>query len=284
MFYKFATAFACFFVLGQAMADENIAGKGKGLAEEQGPIGAVGKGAPNEQGPLGVDEGKGVGGEQGPLVDEGKDVGGEQGPLFDEGKDVGGEQGPLGPNEAGPMGGEQGPLGPNEAGPVGGEQGPAKELGAVGTAFPLATATFDDLKLACVDPARFHFQLPPGNIRIACESRETAWVPDGNSAITGDCTRTVTGQLYSNKIVIGEEQYSIAVPSNDLSCPRFKEVIKIFRSEYGTTCEEILAYSDLGHFCQERLSSDPNAIPELVVVEDTGRALDTCGANVSGGK
>jgi len=260
MFYKFATVFACFFVLGQAMAAEDP--NAKGGAGEQGPSGAVSKGAANEQGPAGPSEGPAMGGEQGPLGPNAEKAGSE-GP----GPNVGG-------NEAGPnVGG--GELGPNEGGAA---KGPET------TPFPVAAVTFDELKLACVDPARFHVQLQPGNIRIACESRETAWVPDTTSSIPGDCTRTVTGELFSNKVVIGQQQYSYAVPPNDLSCPRFKEVIKTFRSEYGTTCEEILAYADLGQFCQERLSSDPNAIPELIVVEDSGRTLDTCGAAVTSKK
>jgi hypothetical protein len=227
------------------------------VSEEQGPLGPnVGAGPSEEQGPLGPNVGMGPSEEQGPL---GPNVG--MGPTE--------EQGPLGPNVG---------MGPTE------EQGPGAFKGGAGKRTEIApiTGTFDQLKLACDDPGAFHFQLQPDNIRIACSSRETKWVPNGDGGLQLDCTRIVQGDLYSNKILVDKETYAVAVPPNALTCPSFKEVEMLYSSQYGTNCDELRAYSDLGQFCEERLTSDPNAIQELVQVRDTGRLVDTCGtANVT---
>jgi hypothetical protein len=140
--------------------------------------------------------------------------------------------------------------------------------------------TWDELKLACENPTQFHLQLPPENIEIECVSYETAWIPDGNGTIGRDCTHKVIARLRSTKIDVSAEEFIFPGTVTSFDCPRFKEVLRVYRKPLQITCEEALTcpQTNLGDICESAVREDINANPELVSETDTGRTLDTCQA------
>jgi hypothetical protein len=137
--------------------------------------------------------------------------------------------------------------------------------------------TFSELKEACVNPAKFHNQIAPTNIQIACQNLSYKWIPDTEGLLPMPSTRTVKSSVSSDKYTVGTVTAPLASPSQDMNCPRFKQVADKVETVVNVTCDEILAFKgELTDYCTGAVDRLIGGNPAAVTQEDTGMSLDTC--------
>jgi hypothetical protein len=137
--------------------------------------------------------------------------------------------------------------------------------------------SFDDLRSACQNPSSFHNQNAPSNIQISCHNLSYKWVPATDGLISMAIPRDVTASVYSDKYVVGSVTAPVMSPSQDMACPRFKQVSETVETVVAVTCDEILAFKgDLTSFCTAALDNLTKSNPAAVILADTDRTIDTC--------
>ncbi len=144
--------------------------------------------------------------------------------------------------------------------------------------------SWEELRARCENPERFDVQRAPQNIRIQCTDSHVTWVAAMPGEVFLPGNRRVTSGVFADKFFVDARQHEVPIFSKNGSCHRFKEVEETMTIERPVTCADVLSMKgDLGEFCQSVLDSTKGANPKLIDVRETGRMIDTCGGNGTGG-
>jgi hypothetical protein len=141
--------------------------------------------------------------------------------------------------------------------------------------------TYQEFVDSCSEPARYGQQVPPTQIRLVCKNTYVGWQAIESGSVSLPESRTITGELYSNKFTVGLQSWALATPEFNVMCPRLREVSSSAEVEISLTCQQILADDrTVDEQCQDNLDDAINQNPDIVVHTPTGRIHSVCGSVV----
>lgn len=149
------------------------------------------------------------------------------------------------------------------------------------------TITFEDMKAACQNPARFHNQIAPSNIQISCKDVQLKWVPDTGTGQSLDNSRQITTSLISDKYTTDSFTAAIQMDAQTVVCPSYKQISETVNTVRSVSCDDMIAFKGgATEFCTATVNSLRAANPEAVNVQATGLTLNLCNADTQqqGGK
>lgn len=141
----------------------------------------------------------------------------------------------------------------------------------------LRTIKFEELRLACENPAQYHNQTAPANIQIGCQDLSLKWVPDTDKSMSVKTSRQVTVLAYSDKYSVDAVTAILDSAPQAVNCPRFKQVAEKVESMRAVSCAELIAFKGSGaEFCSETINNVKGSNPAAAQVSDTGKVVDLC--------
>lgn len=141
--------------------------------------------------------------------------------------------------------------------------------------------SFEDLKIACSNPSRFHNQTAPSNIQISCTEMQTKWVPDTQGNVSLPTKRVVVTSVVSNKYTVSPATANLDSNPQDAPCGNFKQVIETVETLHSATCEQLMAFKGSGdEYCATNIDSIRLASPESIKSQDTGQKAGLCNLKV----
>ncbi len=142
--------------------------------------------------------------------------------------------------------------------------------------------SFDDLRTACKEPAKYQNQVAPSNIQISCTDQQSAWVATAAGSVAMDTTHYVTSAIASDKYTVNPTTQEVKSASQVSACGRLKEVNETVSVPKSLSCDEVLAFQgDATAYCLALVADVKANNPSAVQFADTGRTLDTCGVAVA---
>jgi hypothetical protein len=140
-----------------------------------------------------------------------------------------------------------------------------------------SVASFDDMKAACLNPAKFHNQIAPTNIQVSCRDVKMRWLPDAGTSQNLDTFRNITVQVNSDKYTSNAEMSAIPTDPQMVGCPAYKQVLETVETVRSVTCEELLAFNGTAaEFCASAVDSLIAQNPAAINVQDTGKVFNMC--------
>ncbi len=137
--------------------------------------------------------------------------------------------------------------------------------------------SYEDFMKSCRDPGAYGQQRPAENIRIACKNIQTSWQPVEAGSTTLLESRKISSELFSDKYHVALQDFTVAVPELNISCPKFREVLETSQIEKSLTCAQILAETrTLKELCVDAIDEAVSQNPDLVVVTPTGKTYNSC--------
>jgi hypothetical protein len=144
--------------------------------------------------------------------------------------------------------------------------------------------SFDDIRTACLNPAKFHNQVAPSNIKVSCRDIQAKWIPDTEGAVKMNTGRQVLVSVQSDKYTSGVEQGTLPTTAQVASCPKYKQVLETVETIRAVSCEDLVAFNGPAiEFCAGTVNSLKAANPAAATIQETGEFMDLC-AGVSGHK
>lgn len=136
---------------------------------------------------------------------------------------------------------------------------------------------FEDLKVACENPAMFHNQVAPSNIQISCSEAKLKWMPEVSGSQMLNTNRMIVTSVISNKYTVSPMTSEVPSEPQTAPCTQYKQISETVESVVNTTCEQILAYQGTGdEYCLAKMDALRIASPEAIKVQDTGRLVSFC--------
>ncbi len=139
------------------------------------------------------------------------------------------------------------------------------------------TLSYADFVKSCQNPGSYGQQRPPENIRVACKNVARTWEPiEAGSTMISE-SRSLSAELFSDKYHVVAENFVIAVPEMNVSCPRLREVIETSNIEKALTCAQVIAETrTLEQVCIDAIDEGIAQNPDLVVATPTGKTYSSC--------
>jgi hypothetical protein len=153
----------------------------------------------------------------------------------------------------------------------------ASALSVFGSTSFAAELSFPEFVESCKNPENYGHQRPPQNIRVVCEDIKRTWEPIESGTATLAEARNLSAELFSDKHHVVLENFVIAVPELNVSCPRFREVMSTTVIETALTCAQVIDEERaLREICIDAVNEAISGNPDLVVTVPTGRTYSTC--------
>jgi len=142
--------------------------------------------------------------------------------------------------------------------------------------------SFENLRAACLNPARFHNQIAPKNIQVSCKDRQIKFVPDVDGALNMDSQRDVRISVMSDKYTASEVSGPVAMAMQTVACPQYKQIVETVEVIHATSCDELTAFSGSSvDFCVGTINTLRAANPSAVTITNTGTVLSLCAGNTT---
>jgi hypothetical protein len=136
---------------------------------------------------------------------------------------------------------------------------------------------FEDLKEACLNPARFHNQISPTNIQITCGELRHKWIAEQDGSIPLDTRRIVMTTVVSNKYTASPVASELNSEPQGVPCTQFKQILESVETVLSTTCEQILEFKGTAdEYCSMSVDTLRMANPDAVKVQETGKKVNFC--------
>jgi len=137
--------------------------------------------------------------------------------------------------------------------------------------------TWDQLRVACANPAAFQSQRPPSAIRVTCEDSRLVWEVDQSEAIEMDNKRHISTSLTSDKYSVARQGQAVSIDGTQAMCPRLREVEISYSKSFSLSCQEVQGFrGSLADYCVGALDQDLKTNKNLGSRRETGRAYDLC--------
>ena len=137
--------------------------------------------------------------------------------------------------------------------------------------------SFDEIRLACQNPARFHNQSAPTNIQISCRDSHFHWLPSEQSSVGMKTSRLVTTSIQSDKYNVSPQTAVVTAPLQMAACDRFQEVADTVEIVRAVSCEDLLSYNGTAiDFCDSAITSMKQVNQDAGTRTLTGRQLNLC--------
>lgn len=143
--------------------------------------------------------------------------------------------------------------------------------------FAAQTLSFDEIKLACQEPAKFHNQIAPSSIQVSCRDMQLKWVPAADGAIQMQTARTMDVAVISDKYEIAPLAGELETSPQTFACAQYKQISEVVDTSRAVSCEELIAFSGSGiEFCAGAVNTLRAANLEAIVTTDTGLTASLC--------
>jgi hypothetical protein len=137
---------------------------------------------------------------------------------------------------------------------------------------------FEELKEACLNPARFHNQAAPTNIQITCGEMQNKWVADEDGKMPLSTRRVIMTAIVSNKYTVSPITTELESAEQAAPCTRFKQLLETVETVVSTTCEQLLSFKGTSNeYCTQAIDGLRVASPASVKVQETGKKVSFCG-------
>lgn len=144
---------------------------------------------------------------------------------------------------------------------------------------------FDDMKMACQNPSRFHNQTAPTSIQVSCHDVQYRWVPEDSSAWNLESSRRITTSVMSDKYMVAPATEVVATAPQAVACPNYKQISEVVDTVRAVSCDELIAFSGTGaQFCSQAIDATRSINPQAIMVSDTGQKLSLCASRGGGGR
>lgn len=138
--------------------------------------------------------------------------------------------------------------------------------------------TFEDLKVSCQNPAKFHNQVAPMNIQISCKDIQNKWLPDSEGSLAMGTGRQITTSIVSDKYTVDEETSQLPTTDQVVTCAKYKQVSESLDTVRAVTCDELLAFhGTAAEFCASAINALRAANQQAVTAAETGQKVSLCG-------
>ena len=129
------------------------------------------------------------------------------------------------------------------------------------------TLSYADFVKSCQNPGSYGQQRPPENIRIACKNVQRTWQPIEAGGTTVSESRNISTEIFSDKYHVVAEDFVVAVPELNVSCPRLREVMQTSQIEKAVNCAQVISETrTLEAVCFDAINEAIAANPDLVQV------------------
>ena len=156
-----------------------------------------------------------------------------------------------------------------------------------GTAGSIGGSTqpvnFDDIKIACQNPSRFHNQVAPSSIQVTCHDVQYRWVPDSDGALNLASSRSTTTSVTSDKYEVAPVSGMVPSATQTIVCPQFKLISEDVSTVRAVSCDEMTAFNGTAvEFCSETVNGMRAANADAIITSDTGKKLSLCSNDKKG--
>lgn len=142
---------------------------------------------------------------------------------------------------------------------------------------PVKPFGFDDVKVACQNPARFQNQVAPTNIQISCRDLQLKWVVSEESAFTLPTAHAVETSVMSDKYSMAPVVATLESEDQILACAQYKQVSEVVELVRPSSCEELIAFTGTAaEYCRAAVETLRASNPAAIVATDTGRTVSLC--------
>lgn len=136
-----------------------------------------------------------------------------------------------------------------------------------------------DLKSGCLNPSRWHNQIPPSEIKITCMDERIEWVrtTDGSGTFYNSRKMCTSAMINKPNIKAPKICEPCGWPDSPFKCEGFKETCSTVAMTYSVTCDQIISMKDILMFCLNAIDKEVAIDQEILDVKDTGRTKKICG-------
>ncbi len=147
-------------------------------------------------------------------------------------------------------------------------------------AEPVQTIGFDEVKAACLNPARFQNQVAPTNIQVSCRDVQLKWVPAGDATVALPTAHAVTTSVMSDKYHVAPVSATVDSAAQVVACAQYKQVSESLELVRSSSCDEMVAYTGSAtDFCSSAAATMRANNASAIVIADTGRTVSMCPAS-----
>ena len=147
------------------------------------------------------------------------------------------------------------------------------------SALASQSLNFDQLRDACLNPAKYHSQIQPTGIKVDCADHQLTWVQEADDAQALPTSRVIGSSVSSDKYTVPMTNAAVALPLIAASCPVFKQVEESISNSQSFTCDQLLAFKGSAtDLCQGVTDQMRNENPDAVVRKETGKLVHLCPA------
>lgn len=145
---------------------------------------------------------------------------------------------------------------------------------------PVQTIGFDEVKAACLNPARFHNQVAPTNIQVSCRDVQLKWVPANDGTVALPTAHAVTTSVMSDKYNVAPVSATMDSAAQVFSCAQYKQVAESLELVRASSCDEMVAYTgSAADFCSAAAATMRANNASAIVTADTGQTVSLCPAS-----
>ncbi|MFW5887834.1 MAG: hypothetical protein ACOCUH_03445, partial [Bacteriovoracia bacterium] len=132
--------------------------------------------------------------------------------------------------------------------------------------------TFEEFKLACVNPSCFGNQVPPTRIKVLCGMKEFYWEAQESGPMDIPSANYMMAELFSNKYHVGKQYFCGDTLEDVAECPQYQELKAKLVSEKLLCCDDVVGENiTLEEICANHLADVIAENPEAPTITPTGR-------------
>ena len=137
--------------------------------------------------------------------------------------------------------------------------------------------SFEEIRISCQNPTRFHNQTAPSNIQVSCRDIQSKWIPDSDGTYSMLTARLVTSSVYSDKYSVSPQTAAVQTSPQVVACARFKEVSETVETIRSLSCDELVAFNGTSaEFCSAAVNSLRAVNVDAISSQPTGRITSLC--------
>lgn len=146
-------------------------------------------------------------------------------------------------------------------------------------AGPVQGLGFDDIKAACLNPAKFQNQVAPTNIQVSCRDVQLKWVATDAGSFNLPTAHAIVTSVISDKYSVAPMAAGIDSAAQTMACLQYKQVSETIELVRASSCDELIAFTGTGtDYCLSAALSMRAQNPAAIVTADTGKKSSMCPA------
>jgi hypothetical protein len=148
---------------------------------------------------------------------------------------------------------------------------------SAGNASAEQSLNFEQLRDACQNPAKYHSQVQPTDIKVDCSDRQLTWVPIVHDSVSLAASRVIAHAVSSDKYSVPSTKSPIDMPAIPASCPVLKQFEETLGVSQSLTCAQLLAFDGTAtDLCAKMIDQIRGDNPTAIIRKSTGKIVHLC--------